>query len=76
MWSDFILGNKIDRPPRKVKLALVGLGRTGSTSFSSALKQLDYAPIHDDEATEVSDIYAAMMDGSMSMDEINVALGE
>ena len=48
-------------------LALVGLGRTGSTSFSAALKQLGYAPVHDDEVQELSDIYGAMMDGSMTM---------
>lgn len=76
IWSDFILGRKTVRHPRKVRLALVGLGRTGSTSFSAALKELGYAPIHDDEATEVSDIYGAMMDGSMTMDEVNVQLGD
>lgn len=64
------------RSPRKVQLALVGLGRTGSTSFSAALKQLGYAPIHDDEAAEVSDIYAALLDGSLTMDEANEAIGE
>ena len=53
----------------------MGLGRTGSTSFSVALKQLGYSPIHDDEASEVSDIYAAMMNGSMTMDEVNIQLG-
>ena len=68
-------GERPTRPPRKVKLALVGLGRTGSTSFSVALKQLGYAPIHDDEAMEVSDIYSAMMDKSMTMDEVNIAVG-
>eukprot|EP00585_Thalassiosira_rotula_P012744 CAMPEP_0196130150 /NCGR_PEP_ID=MMETSP0910-20130528/614_1 /TAXON_ID=49265 /ORGANISM="Thalassiosira rotula, Strain GSO102" /LENGTH=316 /DNA_ID=CAMNT_0041389389 /DNA_START=46 /DNA_END=996 /DNA_ORIENTATION=- len=74
--SQYIVGTHNVRSPRKVKLALVGLGRTGSTSFSAALKQLGYAPIHDDEAQEVSDIYASMMDESMNMDEVNVALGE
>lgn len=80
--SNLVVGKNDDssiRPPRKVTLALVGLGRTGSTSFSVALKQLGYAPIHDDEAPEVSDIYGAMMAGSMTiadMDEVNVALGE
>lgn len=76
IWSDYIIGKKSARSPRKVKLAIVGLGRTGSTSFSAALKHLGFAPIHDDEATEVSDIYEAMVDGSMSMDEVNIQLGK
>jgi len=68
-------GTENERPPRTVTLALVGLGRTGSTSFAAALKQLGYVPIHDDEVLEVSDLYAAMIDGSMTMDEVNAALG-
>ena len=51
------------------------MGRTGSTSFSAALKQLGYVPVHDDEAIEVADIYSAMMDGSLAMDEVANELG-
>lgn len=64
------------REPRQVQLALVGLGRTGSTSFSAALKELGYAPIHDDESPEVMDIYHDMMTGNLRMDLVNDALGE
>lgn len=64
------------RPPRKVKIAVVGLRRTASSSFSAALKELGYAPVHDDETTEVSDIIRAMMDGTATMDESNKALGQ
>jgi hypothetical protein len=64
------------RSPRTVRLALVGLGRTGSTSFVVALKELGYAPVHDDEMTVVSDVYAAMMRGTMSTDEVNAELGK
>jgi len=53
----------------------LGMGRTGSTSFSAALKQLGYVPVHDDEAIEVSDIYSAMMDETMTMDEVANELG-
>mmetsp|Transcript_37475 Transcript_37475/g.79054 ORF Transcript_37475/g.79054 Transcript_37475/m.79054 type:complete len:321 (+) Transcript_37475:2-964(+) len=74
--SDFVVGTSSRRQPRKVKLAIVSLGRTGTTSFTAALKQLGYAPIHDDNCHEVSDIYAKMMDGSFTMDEVNIALGE
>ncbi len=64
------------REPKRVKLALVGFGRTGSTSFSAALKQLGYSPIHDDEVTEVADIYEKLFDGTLTMDEANVAIGQ
>lgn len=69
-------GTDVVRPPREVSLAIVGLGRTGSSSFAAALRRLGYSPIHDDEAPEVSDVYAAMMDGSMDLDDVNVALGK
>lgn len=74
--SNLILGINNERAPRTVSLVLVGFGRTGSTSFVSALKKLGYSPVHDDEVQEVSDIYAAMMDGSMNLDEVTAALGE
>jgi len=76
--GDMVVPEDISREPRKVKLALVGLGRTGSSSFSAGLKELGYAPIHDDEATEVADLYAAMMADSsiQSLDAINTELGK
>jgi hypothetical protein len=74
--ADMVMPAKKSRPPTKVQLALVGFGRTGSTSFSHALKELGHTPIHDDEATEVGDLYNAMMKGSMSMDRVNDELGK
>mmetsp|Transcript_21534 Transcript_21534/g.44353 ORF Transcript_21534/g.44353 Transcript_21534/m.44353 type:complete len:321 (+) Transcript_21534:158-1120(+) len=73
--QELVLQTPEARPPRTVTVAVVGLGRTGSTSFSVALKKLGYAPIHDDEVPEVADIYKSMMDESLTMDEVNAALG-
>lgn len=71
-----LVSGKAGRPPKKVQLALVGLGRTGSTSFSAALKELGHTPIHDDEAQEVADVFGAMMEGTMSMDQVNTEFGK
>jgi len=74
--ADMVVFERPPRPPRKVEVAVVGFGRTGSTSFSAALKDLGYAPVHDDEAMEVADIYKAILPGTMSMDQINDELGK
>jgi hypothetical protein len=77
-WMSDMVSEKPPRAPRTVKLAVVGLGRTGSTSFATALKELGYAPVHDDEiyGGEVSDLYGAMVSGTMSLDDINTELGK
>ena len=62
--------------PRTVQLALVGLGRTGSTSFVAALQTLGYAPIHDDQRSEVADVYEQMMSGELDLDQVNAVLGQ
>ena len=73
-WVMFV-GENISRPPKKVKVALVGFGRTGSTSLCAALTTLGLTPMHDDAVTEVADILHAMMTETMSMDEVNEAFG-
>lgn len=76
MISDMVFGAKSVRVPRKFSLALVGFGRTGTTSFHSSLKTLGYQPIHDDEVLEVVDLYEELMkDGSMSTDDIAAEMG-
>merc|ERR1711862_757757 len=40
-----------------------------------ALKKLGYVPIHDDEISEVADVYRDMLSGATTMDEANVELG-
>ena len=75
MKGFFIGEAKQDLPPRKVRVAAVGLGRTGSTSMSAALRRLGYMPIHDDQVTEVSDILDGMMN-DLTMDEVNQQFGD
>jgi len=64
------------REPKKLALAIVGLGRTGSTSFVSSLKTLGYTPLHDDEGQEAADLYEAWWGQKMSDDDFIDALGE
>ena len=74
--SETILNTgRSSRAPRDVQLALVGLGRTGTSSFAAALKILGYSPVHDNERWGVSSIFKAMMDGDMSIEEVNIELG-
>lgn len=74
-WMSDIVAEEVPRPPKRVQLAVVGLGRTGSTSFAAALKELDFTPVHDDEMAEVADIYGPMMSGAISLDQFNIDLG-
>jgi len=74
--TQYLIPPSSPREPRTVQLALVGLGRTGSTSFTAALKELGYSPIHDDEVAEVSDTYSKMFAGTLSMDKVNEAIGQ
>ena len=60
---------------RKVKLVLAGLGRTGSTSFVAALKELGYSPVHDDDITSVSDVYRDLFSGALTIPQVNEELG-
>lgn len=74
--SEWVFGRDVQRPPRTVSLAIVGLGRTGTTSLTQGLRDLGYLPIHDDQLTEVYDIIGAMMKKTMTMDEVNAAFGQ
>jgi len=75
MISDMVFGTKSVRSPRKFSLALVGFGRTGTTSFHSSLKTLGYQPIHDDEALEVVDLYEELMKDDSTYDDIAAEMG-
>ena len=75
-WAwDMFVGENISRPPKEVKVALVGFGRTGTTSLCAALTTLGLTPMHDDTITEVADILHAMMTETLSLDEVNKAFG-
>lgn len=69
---------KKERVPTKVKLAIVGLPRTGTGSLIEALNLLDYTTLHADEYVELSDVFASLTDKSdpISMDQFTDRLGE
>ena len=53
--------NKIQaRSPKKVKIARVGLGRTGTTSLDAALETLGYSPLRDDHIWQVTDLFGRL----------------
>mmetsp|Transcript_17068 Transcript_17068/g.24027 ORF Transcript_17068/g.24027 Transcript_17068/m.24027 type:complete len:340 (+) Transcript_17068:78-1097(+) len=53
----------------------LGLGRTGTTSLVMALEILGYTVVHDDEQTELTDLYAALEEELIEMDEFHEILG-
>ena len=59
----------------EIKIVGLGLGRTGTTSLVMALEILGYTVIHDDEHTELTDIYAAEQKEDIDMDEMHEILG-
>jgi len=59
----------------KIKVAGLGLGRTGSTSLVMALEILGYVVMHDDEQTEETDLYAAYEDDMFDDDRLHEILG-
>lgn len=59
----------------EIKVVGLGLGRTGTTSLALALEILGYKVVHDDEQTELTDLYAAEERGMISEDEMNEILG-
>jgi len=59
----------------EIKVAGLGLGRTGSTSLVMALEILGYVVMHDDEQTEETDLYAAYEDDMFDDDRLHEILG-
>ena len=61
--------------PTKVKVNIVGLGRTGTTSMAVAMEILGYKVLHDEENARTYDVYRDYYAGKMDEDELHVALG-
>lgn len=58
-----------------IQVVGLGLGRTGTTSLVMALEILGYMVVHDDEQTEITDLYAAEEREEIDMDEFHEILG-
>ena len=74
-WMLAPLTTSSKRRPKKVTIARVGFGRTGTTSLETALKKLGYVPMQDDNLWEVSDLFRGYYNGSLTMDEWAVNVG-
>ena len=74
--SDFLKANEVDKEDQtEIKVVGLGLGRTGTTSIAMALEILGYTVIHDDEQTEETDVFAAVEEEDIGMDEAHEILG-
>ena len=76
-WNNMFQGQKT-RAPKKVKLAIVGLPRTGTGSLIEALTLLGYTTLHADEYFELSDVFAALTreNDPISMHQFTDKVGE
>ena len=57
------------------KVVGLGLGRTGTTSLAMALEILGYVVVHDDEETELTDLFFAVGEEEIDTDEYHEILG-
>ena len=58
-----------------MQVAVVGLGRTGTTSLALALEILGYKVIHDDEHFRLQDLYDEEDEGEITWDEFHEQAG-
>lgn len=77
MDSDTLEINPADEHDQtEIKIAGLGLGRTGSTSLVIALEILGYSVVHDDEQTELTDLYDWWEEEEIDTDEFHEILGK
>lgn len=63
-------------PPTRVKVNVVGLGRTGTTSLAAALDTLGYHVVHDEETGSLWDLYGAYYSGEIDEDRLHERIGD
>lgn len=68
------LGPKLS--PTRVKVNLVGLGRTGTTSLAVAMGILGYQVVHDEENPRLYDVYRDFYEGKYDENELHRLIGE
>jgi len=73
--SKFLGGQSKKRSPKRVKLALVGFGRTGTTSLVRALQQVGYTFLHDDTLVEVADLHRDLWVKDIDMEQFVAECG-
>ena len=73
--DSFVIDPADEEDQTEIKIVGLGLGRTGTTSLVVALEILGYVAVHDDEQTELTDLYAAEDREEIDMDEFHEILG-
>lgn len=69
------LGVGRNPPPTRVKVNVVGLGRTGTTSLAVAMDILGFNVVHDDETPRLWDFYRDYYNGKINEDEMHIRIG-
>ena len=70
-----IIDEEDEENQTEIKVVGLGLGRTGTTSVVMALELLGYQVVHDDEHTELTDLYAYWEEDVIDSDEFHRILG-
>uniref|UniRef100_A0A7S1BTH5 Sulfotransferase domain-containing protein n=1 Tax=Corethron hystrix TaxID=216773 RepID=A0A7S1BTH5_9STRA len=73
--EDLVNKNHDNENATTIQVAVLGLGRTGTTSLALAMEMLGYTVIHDDEHVELTDIYTAEENGDITYDEFHEIAG-
>ena len=75
LMGELVIDEETEENQTFIQIVGLGLGRTGTTSLVIALEMLGYVPIHDDEQTEITDLYQALEKKQISLDEFHEILG-
>jgi len=73
--ENLVIGAVEDEDQTTMQVVGLGLGRTGTTSVVMAMEMLGYIVVHDDEQTEITDLYEAEEEEEIDMDEMHEILG-
>jgi len=74
--GELIIDEENEENQTEIQIVGLGLGRTGTTSLVMALEILGYTVVHDDEQTELTDLYNAWWElETIDIDEVHEILG-
>lgn len=73
--GELIIDEEDEENQTEIKIVGLGLGRTGTTSLVMALEILGYTVVHDDEQTELTDLFDAEEEEDIDIDDFHEILG-
>ena len=73
--GELVIDEEEEQNQTQIKIVGLGLGRTGTTSVVMALEILGYNVVHDDEQTELTDLYAFWEEDEIDIDGFHQILG-